>query len=644
MKRSVWIGMVLILAATGCATTPQGPWSELTIESDPPQALILKGAEMDGPWEEYLREKGLHVTPSTSKVPQDAFFWVKLAKKGYRDSEPFFVRMTPGEPNRVTIILEEAGDVAEVFVESEPQGATVLVAESIDGDYRPWPEAEGEPITPAKGLMPVGDAFWLKVSKDDFKDSIPEYIHIESTIPKHLVFDLAKRKRKVESAAKSTLTITSNPSQATILASDAEHGAYIPWPPQEDMQLTPFQGEINIGETFWLKLRKDGYVTTEPRVVSITESEPSALHFDLKPVEKRVVPEHKAADPRESGGAPPPEVQPRVSKPEQGPGIIAMGFAKVEGSEAQARNMAILDGLGVAIQQKYGAQITAGGVAKNYSLMANRLEATVAGKYASYDVLEELVKNGVYRVKLRVLFKGDVLKAIHGENVSFLVGGREKIYYKDERIESKEARRAAADALMAASIRVTVEDQDYTGVNDLAKRAEETRSDLVLHMAARADLNDEFGQFVSFKSAIDYSLVIPVSGDIITTGTIEGYNEKSQLNARDAYNHCLRDTGAKVAQAALQKLAERYDQSASYDVYVWNVPDQRTADTIAKELRTISGVREARLFAYDGENCVFNLIISPDARTSMADAVQRLRNVDLDVLESNPYDTVAQMR
>ncbi len=615
------IGTVLM----GCATTrtPSGAGTcGLTITSEPGTAFILYSKEKDGPWEFYGKKQGLHVTPSESRMRKDEFFWVKVQKKGHVEPEPQFVRAAPGSDVTVHFDLGEAAETAAVYIKSEPPGGTVLVGASRDGEYHPWQEAEGEPLTPARGNVPVGSAFWVKVSMPHYKDSAPEYVQVASAMPITLEFDLNRFGKHAESRQE-RVSISSDPPQATILVSDAENGRFEPWPPDEQLQLTPMAVMVDCGQTFWMKLRKDGYMTTQPQLIQVVEGEPVEIHAALERVPAPALPAQPAAD--------------------QG-GIVVNGYAAIHEGPGAAKKAAILDAIGTAIQEKYGAEISARSLANNYFLQENRVAAEAEGKFIGYDILEEGEHDGIFAVTLRVYFKDDILKRVGAKNLRFVVGGVESAGIDGAEVATASARAAIADTLIGAAMQVNVVDEPIGDAKTLAAEAEQYQSDVALFVKAQSALHDKFGEFYAYKSRVEYELVTPLRGQVIASGSVEGYNEKRQLTAEDAARHSLEDTGRKAAEEALGKLAERYDRAATHSVFVTGIAGQGQIDALVTELQTIEGVRDAQVFGAEGDVCEIILALNPNLRSHMADVVQRLRNVDLDVVQGDLYTTVAKVR
>lgn len=189
MKQMLMLGFILAMVA-GCATTPEAPAPcTLTILSEPGEAHILSSKKEEGPWRDYRKKEGLHITPSKSTLGPGDFFWVKVEKPGYYPADPRFVRAAPGEEVKLEFKLERPA-VVRVFSEPE-QGARILVADTPDGAYHPWFEEE-ESLTPAQGEMAVGSTVWMKATKEEYEDAGPEKVEIESDAAVDITFTLRK--------------------------------------------------------------------------------------------------------------------------------------------------------------------------------------------------------------------------------------------------------------------------------------------------------------------------------------------------------------------------------------------------------------------------------------------------------------------
>ncbi len=655
---SMLMGLMLVVGV-GCQTTPHvKPVAEtgsgvLQVTSDPPGATVLWSPdETTGPWKEYWPKKGLHITPSESEVWMLGcdHFYVKVQKDGYVDSEPFLVRGLSDETQRIHAKLEPVG-ATYLYVDSKPEGATVFIAESLDGTYRPWEGAEGEPRTPARGKVAIGDTFWVRVEGERRK-SDAEYVHIKSNLDHHVSFDLTNGQ-----AEKVPITVTSDPPGATVLVSNAEFGVYQPWPPDAASQLTPIQTEIEVGQDLWMKLRKDKYQTSPRRLVRVKAGAPVTISEMLEPF---IEPAPPSPEPAQTITPAPPQKPPQ----RECAGVKVKGYAPVGDDMAAARQAAVLDALSSAVQENYGGSISRSGVAQNYLLIENRIESLAEGEFESYEVLEESQDDGLYRVTVCVTFPGDVAGRIQDRNVTFLVGGFETVDLgPGAAFGSLNLRQALADSLLDASMGVTVKEDDIRSGRQLAREAGDPKKnkyqcDLALFVKGGTELHDKFGEFYSCKTTAEYQLLFPVAPSpmipedythIIAEGYVEGYNKERQLSLDTAAVHSLRDVSETVANEVIDKLDKRYDQAASHEVYVVGFLDQREIQTLEEELRRIPGVREARSLPFsrarseDPRKDVHQvqLILTPDARPRIPSAVERLANVDLEVVESDLYNTVA---
>lgn len=644
MKRGILL-VVMLLAVGGCVT----PRRQLVVESEPLGAYIDMADTDEGPWTDYRRdyqkEEGQNVTPSVSKVKVGDYFWLQLRKKGYLPSDPEFVRVTKG-PKKVPIpvktkLFPPPPGAVLLDVYSEPPGAAVLVSERIDGDFAPWADAIGPPVTPAKGKVDVSDSFYMICRKNGYNDSIIEHVFIDSPDPPPLNF-------KLDPLAQERLTVTSKPSEATVLVAAEEHGRYEPWPTEGGQlpYLTPLDVMVDVGEAFWLKLRKDQYETTEPVLIRIEEGKPVSLQYALMPWQG---PE---------GGTPqPPGEDDQGGRREGGQacdGVEAHGYAVIERSPAEARDAAILDALGAAVLQEYGGTVEAEAVAENYLLLKNRIVSLAKGRFTAYDVLQESQTGGLYRVSLCVRFQEGFEQALAGLNVSYLIGAREVIVEDGVELESDVAQRALADALMGvdSSLRVVLADEAPESRRDVAELARHENTDVALFIVVSCRLSNQLGRFYSFRTRLDYEAVTPETADVIATGRLEGVNKRRRTDKADAAVASMRGVSEAVAREILDKLGSRQRRAASHRVFVFGDLDQRGREALVRELGGIEGVRDARLRAVqdcelEGEAtqlCEVDLTVSLGSAPGLSSKVQRLRDIDLDVIEADPYATVAVLR
>lgn len=620
MKHALPLLLTLALL-TGCMTTPPvhstGGDATLRVSSDPEGAYILVSKDREGPWEFYRKEEGLHVTPSASALGAGDFFWLKVQREGYREPDPAFIRVSDGETIDQQFTLEPANR-AMLYVDSEPEGAEVLVAESLDGDYQPWEGAMGQPITPARGEVSVGDTFWMKVSMKGRLDPNPEPVHVQDTSPIHLTFKPGRKPAETQQ-----LSVTSHPQGATVLVAAAENGDYQPWPPEEQLQATPLSVNVDVGQAFWLKLRMDGYWTTRPELVRVTSASPVTIEKTLKPMGEQAP---------QTG---PPAVDPQ--------GHVTAGYAIIEGNPGEARRAAILDALSAAVQAQYGTRLQSTSLAENYALVRHAVQAAEQGEVASYEILEESQENGLYRVKLRVLFKEDLMRQVSRANLTFFVAGKEFMVINGQEVSSDLATGAAADTLMNAGTRVHLADGPVTGLADVPGLARKAQADLALYVVGGAKVHDRFGDFHAYKADLRYRLVQPGAGSLTSEGTAQVIGER-KLDAQEAARDALRAAGEAVAEEALTKLAARFDRAASYTVYVLDLQDPRQAEAITTELRSLDWVRDARLLAVEEGICEVLLTLAAEGRPHMASVLQRVRNVDLELAEADLYTAVMRVR
>ncbi len=527
---------------------------------------------------------------------------------------------------------------ATLRVMSDPPGAFILQSTERDGPWDHYRKAEGLHVTPSTSLLVDGEFFWLKLRLEGYRETAPQFvraaggepIEIDARLEQGEAIDVTK------SAPATRVSIATTPAGATVLVSNDEFGRYEPWPPG-NTAITPIEARVDRGQRFWMKLRKDGFMTTDPVYLTVTD-EPIDIKAVLTPAPTPQTPQPQSAAAADS------EEPPGRDEASPAPGVVATGFAIDQGNPGAARQAAILDALSAALQETYGARIASTSVAENFILKENRIESLVEKRFAQYDVLEESRGNGLYRVVLRVLFAEDLLDELGGENLKALLMSDEIAHVEGRYDMVSYTRAAVADALMGARLQVTIDDEADFSYANLALAAKREQADLGLYVRAETDLRDKFGSFYSYQTAVEYRLLMPETGDVVAEGSLTALNEERPLTADEAARQSLEAAGKAVAAELLQKLAERYERAAAHTIFISGITSQRHVEAIVAELATLSGVRNARLVARQSDLCEIALIVAPDVRPGIASAVQRIRNADLDIVEGDLYATVATVR
>ena len=359
------------------------------------------------------------------------------------------------------------------------------------------------------------------------------------------------------------------------------------------------------------------FVDSTPQQVRETSALGDEVRSDLKPVSKPA-PESQGSD-----------------------AVTADGYAIRSSSVDQARGDAIRNALAVAILKQYGPEALGQTPVRNYFVTTARVLSIAENPYCAYQVLEESLRGDLYRVRARVEFTQNPLAGAQGQGPSCLLVGQETMGIGLDTAPSAAARRAVADAFAQAGLRVKLEDREAAGADRARQSARSNQYDFSVYLSADARLQDRFGDFFSYKSVIEYQLMLGSTGEVIAGGRVEGLNKKRPLTAKEAAEASLHDVGMQAGNELLGKLTSRYRHTVPHGVYFDGVKDRKVLDTLMTQLRAVPGVKEARPAASKGTVCFVSLILSREAQPTITEAVRRLPNVE--VLESDLYTTVAQV-
>lgn len=150
----IWISL------TGCQTAKVAPsplleeeqYTSLLIESDPPQAYIRYSKSEKGPWDLWKEKTGHHVTPSKAPIKVGEFYWFKVAKEGYAESKPSFLRVDDVSPQHLVFKLEKLPEIQAL--EKTKAGYIFFKGEWVKPEEKGLVEYKGEWVDPKEaGLV-----------------------------------------------------------------------------------------------------------------------------------------------------------------------------------------------------------------------------------------------------------------------------------------------------------------------------------------------------------------------------------------------------------------------------------------------------------------------------------------------------------
>jgi len=464
------------------------------------------------------------------------------------------------------------------------------------------------------------------------------------------------------------IRIDSDPQWATVLVSDDQQGPWSEWHPEEGQHLTPstVKAKIPRGTVFWFRATKNRYKESEQQPLRVDKPGRYDLFFQLE--KELVLYRGKWVDPEEEGLVPyedewmtPDEraAQMEAEKPvveeireadEGAPaGVLVEGIAAIrDGNVPQARRAAIDDALAAALEQKLGVSITSTRVAENYILRENRIRAEASGTIRTFDILEEEQLDGAYWVRLRAMFKDDLVRARHLDTVQVVIMGDESYQVGSVRVLKKVAATTCSKALTRAFLDsgFRVVSAVYGGdETDLNKRevliiGRSSQADLVVQVTAHAREGDRAGNFITFTAEADATAFKSYAGETVAQHHVTVRGER-KLSEQEAAHAALEQAGTEAAAGLIESITSRYEGMLAHELIVSNVRSRGQVDVIRHELLSKPDIKGVSVLEYADEVCAFELELSPEAKGKIDEYVNRLKDQRLKVTQSLPQATFA---
>jgi hypothetical protein len=263
-------------------------------------------------------------------------------------------------------------------------------------------------------------------------------------------------------------------------------------------------------------------------------------------------------------------------------------------------------------------------------------------QWITYQLVEQKHENGVYIVRVAMVWPAQVVEKVQRFPKSVLVGGREIMEVDGKKEGASLARSAVAEALAAQGYSVTTDEGETGGAAALAQKAKANGQSTAVWLDARATQRDKLGQFYSYRCEVGYQIVSAVTGQTIGSGRQEGMNSERPLSAREAAEQALREVAAAIPGQVLSKLPRESALLAAHHVYVIGVDSQTKSDGLVTKFRGLPGVQEAQVSQQAGGVVIFILKVKPEAIPEVPKKIQELFAGDFKVLQSQPYCTLAK--
>lgn len=545
-----------------------------------------------------------------------------------------------------------------VTIDSTPQDATIFSSKENTGPWEVWKKDEGRHVTPSRSKVPVGEYYWVKVSKEDYLDSEPTFFRAEPDQEVKLDFDLEMDPETFAELQREKGLVLYEGKWVDPKAKDlVEHegkwvdpGAYGlvkyqgRWVDPDASGLIRYQGR-------WVDPGEEGLINYRGNWVRPEDE--GLVYYDgrwMTPLERDDLREAVSGAPAETQEAVVARAAPEKTEPL---GTLAEGLAAIRDNDlAAARQAAIDDALNNALQQHLGLHLKSSRVSENYTLMKYRIESEASGVVDSYEVLEEANDDDLYWVKLRVVFREDMIKSKNLDKTRALVAGDEVFVSDDVLFTSTLALQAITNSFAEAGFRITPNPDaswnlrsdvfDASVFEQYRAQAKSAGADLLVAVNAKSQFADKFGNLITYNTMIEGRVTKAQTGEIVAAKTMNLRGER-KLTEPEAAEASLAQAGEAISDYLIDQVINRYSGLLSHTLRVTNVKSRGQADLIARELRTVPGVKSVSLVEYSPHVAQLEVELTPEANESFPEQVNRLRETHLKVIHSLQMDTVARV-
>jgi hypothetical protein len=313
---------------------------------------------------------------------------------------------------------------------------------------------------------------------------------------------------------------------------------------------------------------------------------------------------------------------------------VVQGFAAIgEGGVAAAREAAIASALALALEQRMGVQLESERLAVNHVLVQSRIEKAAAGRIASYRLLGEGRRGGLYWVRLAVELPVDQVERLGLDRVRLSAVVVDKSGENEE--TARRVLREMEDRLVGHGL--VLQPTDPPTVEVLLFDGEKIRSmisreaaDLLLVVEISEHKRPAFAGLELAQVELRGRVYRAMTGELIISATALADGERRSTLEESA--RLAADRAAdELAQRILQGLSRRIARLVVRRVVVSGVPGRVDIDRIEKALVETPEVYSVRLISHGEDSAVWNVELEPEAARRLADNLQHIPDVDLEV-------------
>ena len=325
-----------------------------------------------------------------------------------------------------------------------------------------------------------------------------------------------------------------------------------------------------------------------------------------------------------------PTSAPAAQKPEAP--LVVEGWAPLPESGAieSARRSAIDAALVLAVEQRMGATIDSRRTAVNHVLVEDRIQKSVRGEIATYRILEEKPRDGAYWVRLAVELRRDQLRRLGLDQlrVATFILAEPQNWAGGERVRDALAERLTAQGILLLPIEADVA-SSMTSEN-IWRIVETINADLLLVVEAERRVAKPMGELQKADVELRAKVYRPAGGELVLSLSAKGEGERRSAieeSARLAIDQAAEALTGKI----LRGLADQFGRLIARRVIVTGLPTRTEADRIEKALKETPGIHGVRLREFAGHAAFWSVELEPEAARRLADRIQHIPGVDLEV-------------
>jgi hypothetical protein len=306
----------------------------------------------------------------------------------------------------------------------------------------------------------------------------------------------------------------------------------------------------------------------------------------------------------------------------------------------------VANALHLAVEQRCGLLLEGSRTSENYVLVRYRVHSQTQGMVDSYKILEEKAENGVYRVKLSVVFRRDVVEAAGLDKLRLALAATGHYLDGGRRVSSDEVASAVKTALVQSGIKLSFVDAGLTPASSeraMKAAARTHRLDLVVLLKSEGRQKAKLGRLILFENTTDLTAVQAVTGGLLATKRIRAKGERKTSNA-DAAGSAAAVAAKNAADYLLREVVRSRQGAFGVQLFVEKVKSVKWLETLRDELRGKSGVRAVELVSHKGTGAELTVTGDAALKNTVVAVLGSLRNARVEVVRQTPTSLIVRRK